>query len=164
VGASVVSGLTNARWQHVNVATAGGNFLLAVNGADKLRGYDGTNWYTDGDGSHDITGVDSATLIHVNTHKERVWFVQKDTLKAWYLGTKAISGAATAFPFQSIAQSGGYPSVAMATWTIDAGFGADDLAVFITSQGEVIVYRGTDPSSATTWALVGVWQLGTPDR
>lgn len=161
VGASVVSGLTNARWQEVNVATAGGNFLLAVNGSDKLRGYDGTNWYTDGDGSHDITGVDSATLIDVNTHKERVWFVQKDSLKAWYLGTKAISGAATAFPLQSIAQFGGY-LVTMATWTVDAGFGADDLAVFITSQGEVIVYRGTDPSSASTWALVGVWQLAAP--
>src|SRR6266436_5657688 len=55
VGASVVSGLTNARWQHSNISTAGGNFLLTVNGSDKLRGYDGTVWYADGDGSHDIT-------------------------------------------------------------------------------------------------------------
>ena len=34
--------------------------------------------------------------------------------------------------------------------------------VFITSMGEVIVYRGTDPSSAATWALSGVWKLGSP--
>jgi hypothetical protein len=27
-------------------------------------------------------------------------------------------------------------------------------------MGEVIVYNGTDPTSATTWALKGVWQLG----
>jgi len=48
----------------------------------------------------------------------------------------------------------------MGTWTLDAGQGADDYAVFVTSMGEVIVYNGTDPSSATTWALKGVWQLG----
>ena len=52
--------------------------------------------------------------------------------------------------------------VGMYTWTIDAGYGVDDLAAFITNQGEVIVYRGTDPSSATTWALVGVWHIGSP--
>jgi hypothetical protein len=34
--------------------------------------------------------------------------------------------------------------------------------VFITDKGEVIVYRGTDPASASTWALIGVWQIGAP--
>jgi len=48
----------------------------------------------------------------------------------------------------------------MGTWTLDAGQGADDYAVFVTSMGEVIVYNGTDPTSSTTWALKGVWQLG----
>jgi hypothetical protein len=52
--------------------------------------------------------------------------------------------------------------MAMGTWTIDAGYGVDDLAVFVTSNGEVIVYKGTDPSSAATWSLVGVWQLASP--
>jgi hypothetical protein len=52
--------------------------------------------------------------------------------------------------------------MAMATWTIDAGYGVDDLAVFITNKGEVLVYRGTDPSSVATWALVGVFEVGTP--
>ena len=36
------------------------------------------------------------------------------------------------------------------------------MAVFVTSWGEVLVYKGTDPSSANTWALVGVWQIGAP--
>ena len=52
--------------------------------------------------------------------------------------------------------------MAAATWTIDAGDGADDKAVFVTSQGEVLVYQGTNPSSATAWALVGVYDLGKP--
>jgi len=34
--------------------------------------------------------------------------------------------------------------------------------VFVTDKGEVIVYRGTDPSSASTWALIGVLILGAP--
>jgi hypothetical protein len=161
VGAAVVTGLSNARWQHINISTSGGSFLLAVNGVDKLRGYTGSAWYVDGDGSHDITGVNTANCIHINLFKNRVWLVEKSTLKVWYLGTNAISGAASSLDFQSIARRGGY-LVAMGTWTIDAGYGVDDIAVFITSEGEVIAYRGTDPTSSTTWALVGVWQMGSP--
>jgi hypothetical protein len=56
---------------------------------------------------------------------------------------------------------GGY-LVAMGNWTIDSGSGVDDYAVFITSEGEVAVYRGTDPSDVATWQLVGVYQVGQP--
>lgn len=160
-GTPDLTGLTNARWQYINITTAGGSFLLMVNGADKLRGYTSSAWYTDGDGSHDITGLDTATCTNINLHKNRVWFTTKQSLKAYYLGVNAMSGAATAFDLSSIARSGGY-LLAMATWTIDAGYGVDDLAAFITSNGEVIIYRGTDPSSASTWALVGVFVLGSP--
>lgn len=158
---AIVEGYSNSRFQYVNISTSGGSFLLAVNGEDKLIGYDGTDWYQDGDAAHDISGVDTSTLINIHLHKHRVWLVQKNTLNAWYLGTDSISGSATAFPLKGVAQKGGY-LVAMATWTIDAGYGVDDLAVFITNHGEVIVYRGTDPSSADTWALVGIWNIGSP--
>ncbi len=158
---SVVN-LTNARLQYVNMQTIGsGGFLLAVNGANKLVGYDGTVFYRDGDLSHDITGVDTATIVQINVHKFRVWMIQVNSLDAWYLSTSSISGPATRFPLAGVARSGGY-LVAMATWTIDAGYGVDDHACFITSKGEVIVYNGTDPASATTWQLVGVWQIGAP--
>lgn len=157
-----VTGLTNGRFQYINITTAAGNYIRAVNGADLSRVYDGTAWHADGDGSpYDITGVDSRTLIHINLHKFRQWFVQTGTLKAWYLPTGALGGAAVAFDLSAVARKGGY-LMAMSTWTIDAGYGVDDLAVWITSNGEVIVYRGTDPSSATTWALVGVFEIGAP--
>lgn len=153
--------VTNARFQYVNMqTTAPANYLLAVNGADKLRGYNGA-WYVDGDGTHDITGLDTSKAIHINVHKFRVWFTEKDKLKAWYLATGAISGAATAFSLEGVARMGGY-LIGMGTWTIDAGAGVDDMAVFITSEGEIIVYSGTDPATAATWSLVGVWQLGSP--
>jgi hypothetical protein len=106
-----------------------------------------------------ITGVDSSTFINVNLFKNRLYFTQKDTLTCWYLPVDSIGGAASPLYFGSIARNAGYLQ-AMGTWTLDAGQGADDYAVFVTSMGEVIVYNGTDPSSATTWALKGVWQLG----
>jgi hypothetical protein len=106
-----------------------------------------------------ITGVDSSTFINVNLFKNRLYFTQKNTLNCYYLPVDSIGGAASPLYFGSIARNGGYLQ-AMGTWTIDAGQGADDYAVFVTSMGETIVYNGTDPSSATTWALKGVWQLG----
>lgn len=106
-----------------------------------------------------ITGVDSADLIHVNLFKNRLYYVEKNTMRFWYLPTDSIGGAATSFDLGGIARNGGF-LMAMGTWTIDAGQGADDYAVFVTNMGEVIVYNGTDPSDPTQWALKGVWQLG----
>lgn len=161
VGASVKSGLTNAKYQYINVSNASGtNYLMAVNGADKLIGYNGA-WYQDGDGSNDITGFDTATASNINLFKNRVWFVEKNSLSLWYLGTGNVSGPATEFTLNSVAKKGG-SIVAMYTWTIDAGEGIDDYAVFVTNQGEVIVYGGTDPASSATWALRGVFTIGTP--
>lgn len=162
VGAAVVSGLTNARWQHVNITTTAGSYMYTVNGTDSPRLYDGTNWTTiTGASTPAITGVTTSNLIHVNLFKNRLWFVEKDSLRIWYLPASAVGGAATSFDLSAIARRGGY-LMAMATWTVDAGYGVDDHAVFVTSNGEVIVYRGTDPSSTATWALVGVWQLASP--
>ena len=106
-----------------------------------------------------ITGADSSTFAHVNLFKNRLYYTQKDSLRVYYLGVNAIAGAASVLDFGGIARNGGYIQ-AMGTWTIDAGQGVDDYAVFVTSMGEVIVYNGTDPSDAATWALKGVWQLG----
>ena len=106
-----------------------------------------------------ITGVDSSNLIHVNLHKDRLYFVEENTLNFWYLGANAISGAATSYPLGAIARNGGY-IMAMGTWTLDAGYGVDDYAVFVTSNGEAIVFKGSDPADPTDWSLIGVWQLG----
>jgi hypothetical protein len=106
-----------------------------------------------------ITGVDSKNFINVNLFKNRLYFTEKDTLTCWYLDVDAIAGPATPLYFGGIARNSGYLQ-AMGTWTLDAGQGADDYAVFVTSMGEVIVYNGTDPDNADTWALKGVWQLG----
>jgi hypothetical protein len=106
-----------------------------------------------------ITGVDSEDFINVNLFKNRLYYVEKNSMQFWYLPTDAISGAATSFDLGGIARMGGYLQ-AIGTWTIDAGQGADDYFVAVTNNGECIVYNGTDPSDPTKWALKGVWQLG----
>jgi hypothetical protein len=146
----------------VNFTTAGGNFMYAVNGADSPRLYNGTTWTAiTGVSSPAITGVTTTNLSNVTLFKNRVWFIEKNTLKAWYLPTSSAGGAAAVLDLSSIAKLGGV-LVDLDTWTIDAGYGVDDNLVFVTSEGEVIVYRGTDPSSAATWALAGIWKLGAP--
>lgn len=162
VGAAVVTGLTNSRWQHANFSAGGGDYLYMVNGVDKPRVYTGASWVAvDNASTPAITGVTTTTLSQVMAHQNRLWFIQKNTLSVWYLATSAIGGAATQFPMQALFGRGGR-LVAMGSWTLDSGSGMDDHAVFITSEGEVAVYQGTDPSSASTWSLKGLYYIGQP--
>lgn len=160
-GSADASGFANDRWQYINIGTAGGFFLMAVNGEDKLIRYTGSAWQQDGDGSADITGVDTADIIHINNFKTRVFLIEKNSFNVWYLPVASIGGAATKLDLSSIFRLGGY-IMAMANWTIDNSAGIDDYAAFITSEGEVAVYSGTDPSSASTWALEGTFRMGAP--
>lgn len=156
VGAAAVSGLSSNKWQQTMFATTGGQYLVIANGADSVRNYDGSTWSTPS-----ITNVTSSTLVHVVPHKSRLWFTQLDTTDLWYLGTSAISGAATKFPVGALLTKGGY-IMACGTWSVDSGNGMDDMFVIWSSEGELLIYQGTDPSSSTTWALVGRYESGKP--
>ena len=230
----VFSGLTNSKWQYVNISTAGGDFVIAVNGVDPTLIYDGTSWAymattqtaqtistithvgttatvttaaphnlitgnritisgataNDYNGTYviiktgassftyvmattpaanatvvgtytitGITGVNSNTFSNVNLFKNRLYFCQNNTLSFWYLDVEAISGPATDFALGAFYRNGGYLQ-AMGTWTLDAGYGVDDFAVYVTSMGEILVYKGFDPSDPNNWAMVGLWQMG----
>jgi hypothetical protein len=162
VGASVVSGLTNARWQSANMGTPGGQFFYAVNGVDKPQYYDNAAWVAvDGGTVPAITGVTTTLLIHVNVYKNRLYFVETASMRAWYLPLNSIGGAAGSLDFSSIFKLGGF-LMAMCTWTVDNAAGINEYAVFITSEGEVAVYQGADPSNAATWLIVGVFRIGRP--
>lgn len=156
---AALSSLGNARWQYVNASTAGGHFIVAVNGATAPRQYNGTAWQI---ATITGSGLTAANLIHVMAHQNRLFFIEKSTLNVWYLDTvEAIKGAASKFPLGAIFAKGGY-LVAQGSWSIDGGTGQDDLAVFITSEGEAAIYQGTDPGDATAWSLVGVFEIGVP--
>ena len=156
VGAAVVSGLSNARWQHVVKTTSGGTFLVCCNGADAMRAYDGTAWTTP-----TINSVSSSSIIGLTSHKERLWMIEKDSATAWYLATKAIAGNASAFPLGAVFRMGGKVK-AIIPLSQDAGSGPDDFLAFVSDKGEVAIYQGTDPGTASEWALIGVFRVGAP--
>ncbi len=156
VGSAVVSGLSNARWQDTMITTAGGSFLIAVNGQDTPKKYDGSTW-----SDVSINHTAPSSLVHVCLFKNRLFFVEKNSLEIHYLPTLSIGGNSAAFPMGAVFRRGGYV-MACYTWTLDAGSGSDDHFVVISSKGEIAVYRGSDPSNASDWALVGVYYVGEP--
>ena len=155
IGAAAVA-CTGAFYESVNIATAGGNFLFAVNGVDLAKSYNGAAWAVPV-----ITVANSANWNYVTLHKKRIWAVEKETMKLWYLPTESIAGAATVYPVGALFKKGGYV-VAIGSWTLDSGSGSDDMFVIATSNGEIAVYQGTDPASSATWALVGVFDVPRP--
>lgn len=154
---TVRTGLTSDRWQYINFTPAGSNnYLLLVNGSDPYTAFDGTTWTTP-----TLTGVAASTLISINIHKRRIWFTQANSTVAYYLATDAIQGPVTAFDIGAFMSKGGN-IVGIATWTVDGGVGPDDLLVLLTSKGQAVVYKGTDPSNADAWSLVGVFDSALP--
>jgi hypothetical protein len=151
------------------IVTAGGHFLLY---ADEVNGLYVYTESTDawaaiamGGGATQISGVDPANIRFVGSFKQRVWLVEKDSQKAWYLATGSVYGAATQFKFDTAAGISGQARhgghlVGLWNYTYDGGAGMDDSLVAITSGGDILIYQGTDPSSADSFALKGVWFCG----
>ena len=91
-------------------------------------------------------------IVNLNNFKRSIYFLKKNSMSFFYLPIDSITGTVSEFPLGALFSKGGY-LMAMGTWTIDGGFGTDDYCVFISSEGQAVVYKGTDPSSSTTWAL-----------
>lgn len=159
---SVYAGGASPQWKWINFSNDQGIFLCAVNGINTPIAYDGgafTNLTITG--TSGVITLNPNTLVDIMDHKGRQFFVQVDSLRVWYLAPQAIQGAANLLDLGPIFDKGG-SILCQATWTLDGGSGADDLAVWVTTQGQVAVYQGLDPSDADNWALVGVYDLGLP--
>lgn len=147
------------------MVTIAGHYLLYC---DEVNGYyvyteNSGSWakVTMGVGVTQISGVNPATFVHVHVHKNRVWFTERDTGNAWYLAAGAIFGAANSLNMARQFKAGG-PLVGLYGWTYDGGAGIDDSLVGISNAGDVVIWQGDDPASASDFALKGVWQVGPP--
>ena len=107
-----------------------------------------------------ITGPNIALIAYVVVHKQRMWLVERNSSNAWYLPVASKTGAATAFYFGAKFQHGGTLR-GLYNWTVDGGAGVDDYLVAISGAGDVIPYRGTDPSDVNTWTSVGTFFVGS---
>lgn len=156
VGSAVITSLTNARFQWVNMTTSGGSFLWICNGADAPRHWNGSTWATP-----TLSGVTATDIVNVAIFKERLFFVFNNSLTFGYLGVNAIAGTVSEFNLGSVFSDGGKLQ-AIGTWTRDGGAGPEDNVLFYTDQGEMAMFAGTNPGDASVWALVGVYKIGRP--
>lgn len=142
---------------HVQVTTAG-HFLLYW---DEVNGFyvytESTNTWA----AATVSGVTAGNLVFGTVFKGRVWMVEKDTFNLWYLDAGAVSGTATKFGLGTSLKAGGSIR-GIWNWSYDGGAGMDDALVVVSDGGDVVIYQGTDPSSASLFGMTGVWQVGAP--
>lgn len=145
------TGFTGDPWQSTAF-----NALLILTGGGTAQSYNGTVL-----AALVTTGALAADLWGCNTYKGRVYYWKKNDDSFWYAAAGAYQGALTEFPLDTQLSKGGY-LVMMVSMTMDSGAGADDLAAFVFSTGEVLIYQGDDPGSASAWALVGKYMIPIP--
>lgn len=160
IAESGVSGVGDY-WNGVNMQNAAGAHLCICNEQGGYAIYSGTGWTMPVQGTNpgEISGVDPSTLCYVTLFKKRLWFVKRDTTKAFYLPVDQITGVAAEFDFGSQFKHGG-ALVAIVNWTLEGGDGLNDLLVAVSSQGDVVVYLGSDPDTADTFQIRGSWYCG----
>lgn len=107
-------------------------------------------------------GLTPEKIITGTVSKQFLWFVEKGSMKIWYAAEAGnVSGELKCFDLSNVARFGGH-IMAVCSWTLDGGQGMDDLTVFITSEGEAIVYSGINPNSANNWELRGIYKISRP--
>lgn len=159
---SIGSGFANARWQTGNITSN----MIWVNGADTPQNFNGTTLVAltivlkDGLGSV-IVGTTAADMDGINIFKNRVYLWSSSENRFFVGDTNAIQGDFTEFPLDAFTTEGG-ALTAMGTITRDGGAGADDLAAFVMSTGQVLIYNGDDPNTAADWQLEGIYKIPTP--
>lgn len=163
VGGALVTGNSSNRWNYTTIGTPGGYFLLAVNGTDYAQVYNGSTWQqvTAVSSPLSITGVATNTLSYVCQWKQRMYMIQNNTLGFWYLGVSSIGGAANYFDISAQFKLGGY-LVAIAPWSAGSASSPQDYIAFISSQGEIVVYQGFDPTLVGLFSLAARFRVGTP--
>jgi hypothetical protein len=149
--------LTNGQTIATSISTGANNYMMVVNGTDTLKQYDGAAW-----SSIALFGATATSVYsYIETYQQRIFLIRKNTLTLEYLPINSISGTPVTYDLGAIFRRGGR-LVALGTWTIDGGVGANDKLVAVTSQGEVAIFSGADPSSASTWTNEGVYYIGKP--
>ena len=171
----VASGRTSGNYAAAQLANAADDWLIAVNDAgDPPLRYNGTDWevmdaaYVPGGGlPSKITGPagtpveNGGMLSYVCKYRNRLFFIELNSMNAWYLPLNAVGGALQMIPLSGAATKGGR-LLFCASWSIDAGDGIDDKLVFATSEGELLIFTGSDPSSAASWRQEGRYEMSPP--
>lgn len=158
-----VSDSNSGYGQWTRYVTAAGHFLVYCDESNGYKLYTETTglWTTIplGAGAGQVTPQDPATFAGCVVFKSRIWFIQRNSASAWYLPVGQVTGTVTEFNFGTKFKHGG-TLVALYNWTIDGGEGIDDYLVAVSSTGDIIIYKGNDPATATDFLQHGQWYIG----
>ena len=166
----VKSGQASGNYCASQLANQGGDYLMVVNDAgDYPLRFDGITWTTLSAGEIHTdpalpvppTCHDGRNLTYVWKYRNRWFFIEGGTMNAWYLPTNAIAGQLLMIPLSGSATKGG-KLVAGFSWSIDAGDGIDDKCVFMTDQGELLIFTGSDPGAVANWRQEGRYATAPP--
>jgi hypothetical protein len=108
-----------------------------------------------------ITGISTSSFSSVWAYKNRLFFLERDSLNVWYLPIDQIGGVATLFQMGAEFGLGG-KLLFGSTWSLDAGNGLKDTCAFVSDEGEFVIYDGRNPNDAADWVRVGRYQMGKP--
>ena len=158
VGAALASGFASNWWQTILF----NKHLFWFNGTDAPQIYDGS---TVGAASFTAaSGGPSITLSNLKggiAHMNRLFLFENANTGFWYGPLLGISGTVTFFDLSMLSELGGNVAT-ISSLSYDGGSGVIDFLAITMSTGELFLYQGTDPSSSTTWSLVGRYRLSPP--
>ena len=162
-GLDVLTGTTSGDWVVVQFATAGGEFLVGVNGSDEAFLYDGTTFDATAITFPAGSTLTTADLAYVWVYKQRLYFIEKNSLNAWYLPVDQVGGELVKLPLGGVFVRGGVLTWGQ-SWSLDSGGsgGLSEQCVFTTTEGEVAAYQGLSPDVDQGWTKVGVYRIGRP--
>ena len=114
-----------------------------------------------------FTGVSLQNLCNVSSYRERLYFVERNSMNMWYgalkatgVGASALTSFDTSYTFKhggSLVYAGSYTNQTAAT--------SQNLFFACTSEGELAFWQGTDPGNTTgtdPWTLVARYKIGKP--
>lgn len=155
---SLGSGFTSDKWQYVNFRATGSNYIVLVNGVDQPKKWDGST-FNDATYTHvDLAGDED--LVHIWAYKTRIYLVEVDSCNFYYTATGAVTGATDKYDLSSIFVRGGYLQW-VSSWSLNSGGGPAEYFVACSSNGEILVYSGSDPDDSA-WSLVGRYFVPKP--
>ena len=158
---------TNGLWQSVNFSNAAGNWLWCCcgDGVNKARVYNGTKW-TILDSNSKPSLDYSAEWIDVCSFKRRLWLARRNSDVLYYLDVLAVGGREAnstlySLPLGALWNRGG-SILKIMNLTLDSGSGADDYLCVFSTEGQVAVYKGSNPDNSADWGLVGIYDIPRP--
>jgi hypothetical protein len=167
---AIKTGQASGNYVAAQMSNMSGDHMLVANEAgDYLLHFDGTTWTTFN--TSQITTDPAVTppptcatghnLTYVWKYRNRLFFIEGGSMNAWYLDIDAYQGVLKLVPLSGAASKGG-KLIFGATWSLDAGDGTDEKCVFGTSEGELLIFTGTNPGDINNWRQEGRYYASAP--